>query len=333
MRRARRAVSRADARVVSVLVAIFVSFAVIGCGNGDQIPSPATTSPTAGETGTPTQRTVTSLDFPVRIAVTLPIFEDFVRRVGGDHVEVFSLVPEGQDPTTYTLTAADIELLKGVKFVYVNGLGLDDQILESVEANRDEDAYVIPFGPNVRSPSGGGVYADEAGDEPHLWLDPDLAAVYVAIVADEFVIYDGTNRAFYDDKFRASTDALTGLADELSVQLSHIPDGQRKLIASSEALAHVGRRFAFEIVGTVTGGGAGESDQDAVQRLVRLVEAEGVPAVFAEYGHDASLIEAVAEKTGAELCTLYTDIVDDDITNYEDMMRANVAGIVRCLGG
>lgn len=292
-------------------------------------PNSDSAAPTAA--ATPGPRALTSLDLPVRVAVTLPIFEDFVRLAGGDHVDVISIVPSGSDPKTYVMTAEDIELLEGVEFFYLNGLGLDDHLRDSIEERRDETSHVIPFAPNVRSPTSAGEYATTAGDEAHLWLDPDLAAIYVAIIADEFVIYDEVNRSFYDTRFRQAVDALKMFGDELAAELAVIAPDRRKIVAPSGALTHIARRFGFSLVRLASEPAQNESRAETVQRLKSVVEEQAVPAVFAEYRHDNSIIEEVAAEAGVQLCTLYTDIAPSVPMSYEDLMRANVAELIRCL--
>lgn len=279
-----------------------------------------------------TPRPLTSLDLPVKIAVTLPVFEDFVRRAGGDHAEVFSLVPPGVAPENYEFTEDDIASMEGVLFFYVNGMGIDDHLQEAIEQYRDEQSYVIPFGPNVRSPTMSPMYADESGDEAHLWLDPDLAAVYVAIVADEFVIYDEVNRIYYDERLAEEIADLKGLGNDLAEEVEEgIPEARRLIVTHSEALTHLARRFSLEVVATALGSGINESRGETVDRLVQAVVANDVPAVFAEYGRDDEIMRAVAAEAGVEVCTLYTDVADAGLLGYEEMMRANVAEMIRCL--
>jgi ABC-type Zn uptake system ZnuABC Zn-binding protein ZnuA len=95
-------------------------------------------------------RPPTEHELPIRIAVTLPIFEEFTRVGGGDNVDVISLIPPDADPHSYTLT--DTEALKGIDFFFLNGLGLDSRFRDVIESNRDEVSYVIPFAPNTLSP-------------------------------------------------------------------------------------------------------------------------------------------------------------------------------------
>jgi len=163
-----------------------------------------------------------------------------------------------------------------------------------------------------------------------LWLDPELASVYVAIIADEFVIYDEMNRDFYDESFRTASAALDGLADELDAELQAIPESRRKLVVSSAALTHFARRFGLQVVATAKPQGS-ETHAQAVQRIAQLVEDESVPAVFAEYGHDASIVEEAASMAGVPVCTVYTDVASANVPDYDSLMRANVAELLRCL--
>jgi len=277
------------------------------------------------------------MELPITVAVTLPLFEEFVREMGKDNVEVFSLVPPGADPHTYQLTQRDIERMRGVDFFFVNGLGLDQHIQDVIEANRDETAYVVPFAPNVRSPQGAAqgnpeLTAQQAGDNAHLWLDPNLAWVYPELVADEFAIYDGVRTAFYDENFVVYRDQLVALREEIKAQLAAIPSENRKIITYHDSFAHFARVFALENAGFAVSLPGGAAEPSVVDNLVQTISDQNIPAVFAEHGYDAGVMNTIASRAGGiPVCTLYTDILDDSVTTYAEMMRANAAELVRCL--
>ncbi len=277
-------------------------------------------------------RSPTEMELPIRIAVTLPLFEDFASEAGGGNVEVISLIPPGADPHTYELTAQDIEKMKGVDFFFLNGLGLDSRLQDVIEANRDEGSYVIPFAPNTLSPAGAGRTAEQAGDNAHLWLDPSLAYVYVEIVADELVIYDGIRKDTYDANFGDFKERMLDFQDEIYAQLQGVPAERRKIITQHNSFEHFARKFELESTGHLVDAPGASPAPDAVARLVQTVQEQGIPAVFAENGYDTALMQQVADQAGVQLCTLYSDIVETTLT-YEQMMRANADEIVRCLGG
>ncbi len=278
-------------------------------------------------------RRPTELQLPIRVAVTLPLFEQFVTEVGKDKVNVISLVPPGADPHDYRLTDADIVRIKDVDFFFVNGGGLDKQLQDAIEANRKERSYVIPFAANVTSPQGGGRTAEEAGDNPHLWLDPSLASVYAEIVADEFNIYDSVRQDFYNANFVSYRKRLAGLTQDISAQVQAIPLQRRKLLSFHDAFTHFARKFGLEVAGYVVSNPPDEPATGSIAQLEQVVRDAKIPAVFAEHGYDAAAINLLGSATGARVCTLYSDILDDAAGNYEEMMRANAAELVRCLGG
>lgn len=313
-------------------VACAIALLVLACGSDSKdSPQPddavGTPSPTAFQLP---QRSPTELDLPIRIAVTLPLLEEFAREAGGESVEVISLIPPGADPHSYEFTTEDILRMKNIDFFFLNGAGLDSRLQDVIEANRDEDSHVIPFAPNMLSPQGDGRTAEQAGDNPHLWLDPSLAFVYVEIVDDELIIYDGIRQALYDAKFNEFKQKMLGLQAELYAQLQALPAERRKLVTLHNSFDHFARKLDLEVAGFAADTPT-ESPADAVDRLATLVRDQAIPAVFAEYGYDDGIISQVAETAGVPVCTLYSDIVDGGLT-YEQAMRANADEIVRCLG-
>ena len=180
-----------------LLATLTLAFVACGGENGnadDGTPTPAAALSSAATPFTLPARPPTEHELPIRIAVTLPLFEEFAKVAGGEYVDVISLIPPGADPHSYTLT--DTAVLKGIDFFFLNGLGLDSRFKDVFESNRDEVSYVIPFAPNTLSPQGGGLTEEQAGDNAHMWLDPSLAYVYVEIVVDEMVIYDGIRQDY-----------------------------------------------------------------------------------------------------------------------------------------
>jgi ABC-type Zn uptake system ZnuABC Zn-binding protein ZnuA len=272
------------------------------------------------------------MELPIRIAVTLPLFEEFARVAGAENVEVFSLIPPGVDPHSYELTQQDIERMKGVDFFFLNGAGLDARMQDVIEANMDEDAHVIPFAPNILSPTVSGQTAEVAGDNPHLWLDPGLAYVYVEIVADELIIYDGINEDLYDANFTAFKDRMFALQNELYAILLPVPPERRRIVSYHDAFSHFARKFDLEVAGYAVDAPGDSVAPDAISRLAATVREDGIPAVFAESGYDTAPIDQLAAETGAQVCSLYSDLPDTTLT-YEAMMRANIETVARCLGG
>lgn len=274
---------------------------------------------------------------PIQVVVTLPVFADFVHEIGGENVQVSSLIPEGADPHTYEPKPDDAGLIAEADIILVNGLGLEEPSLEFISEHRASGlTLLVTIAANVPSPTAEQpldrpVFATEAGDDPHLWLDPKLARTYPETVADSLKIVDGENDPFYEATFRAYLDRLQELDREMAATLESIPPERRKLVTYHNSLFHFARRYGLEVVGVATEDPARAPGPDETAELARTAQQEGVRAFFGEIGFDNGPLEEAAAAADLMVCTLYTDSVDEGATTYLDMMRANAQELDRCL--
>ena len=296
-----------------------------------------------GETGSPPPRvSPTSHGLPLHVGATLPLFADFVREVGGDNVDVFSILPPGSDPHTYEPTPSDIGRIAEADIIFVNGLqpGLEGSILDVIDSNKGQDTTVIPFMDNLISPRAQElgdpeITAAEADDNPHLWLDVSLARAYASVIADALASEDAANAAFYGDNLSRYDQRLAQLDDDVAAAVDQIPPENRRLVTPHDAFPHLARRYGLEIVGFVVAGPGQDPSPRDIADLTNDIKDQSVPAVFTEpqIGSDSRLLEQIAADAGARVCTLYSDTLTDDVPTYVDMMRFNADELLRCLGG
>ncbi len=319
-------------RPTAIAAALLATLALAACGGGqDTAPSPAV-SP---------QRTVnvSRTTLPIQVGATLPVFADFAREMGKENVEVFSILPPGVDPHTYEPTPSDIRRIAEADIIFVNDKepGLEGAVLDLIQDNKREDAKVIAFMPNIRSPSGERAddpyfTAAKAGDNPHLWLDPFLARSYIDLIADTFIIKDGINADFYNDNREAYRQRLTELDNDITALVDQIPTENRTLVTSHNSFVHFAERYGLELLGFATPSSAQDPNPRDIQRLVTAIRDEGVPAVFSEPGIRDAVLRQVAAEADVQICVLYSDALDDQVQTYIDMMRFNADELARCLG-
>ena len=330
--------------VIPSVAVLFVAVLLSACG-GSGGGREDTSTPRPSSTATPSPQysaAPTHAELPLRVVVTLSVFADFVREMAGDHAELFTLLPPGADPLTYEPTPSDIEKIAAADIIFVNDTkpGVEGSILDVIESNKGENTKVIPFMPNVRSPRAGelgnpDITAAEAGDNPHLWLDPVTARVYANIVSDTFIIEDGINASFYNGNLTDYGKRLFQLRVDFTATVDKIPPDDRQLVTAHDVFVHMARSFGLEIVGFVAGSPGQTPSQREVADLTKEIEQRHVPAVFGEpqIGQATSVLEQIAADTNAKLCTLYSDAAGDPATTYIDMMRFDASELLRCLGG
>lgn len=265
----------------------------------------------------------------VRVVTTLPLFADFVRQVGGDRVEVSSLLPSGADPHTYEPVPRDVRRVAEADVVFANGLDLEAAALRVVTANAKEGALVLLAEEARASQFQGFIPGD-----PHLWMHPLLGSIYAQAVAAHLSKADPSGRAQYEanlDRFQKEIQAAEAYSRQ---KLASVPPERRKLITTHSAFAYLALAFDMD-VGPVVAPGPGQEPSPAdVQAISRAIRDQGVPAVFAEPQLDAEgeVLRQAASDAGVQLCTLYSDSLDDRARTYVDLLRFDADEIARCLG-
>jgi manganese/iron transport system substrate-binding protein len=268
---------------------------------------------------------------PFKIVVSLPVFVDMVKEITGDQAQVTALIPPGADPQTYVPGDDMAATVAQANMIFYNGLGLETPTEQFINANRNHAAFFVDFAHNVPSPStkqpvSKPISAEQAGDDPHLFLDPVLAPVYPETVADSMVIKDGQNAAYYNGRFTAYKQKLVALDAEIKQQIDAIPAPERSLlITHHNSMIHFARRYGLGVAGTVVDNGQ--------SGLAQIIADKHAPAVFTETGYDATVLTQLANTAGISVCNLDTDSIANADTTYIQMMERDVSEISHCLGG
>ena len=269
----------------------------------------------------------------VKAVSTISVFEEIVRQIGGDRVDASSLLPAGADPHTYEPTPGQVRAVTEADVVFANGLDLEPGALKVIEPNLPSGTPVVKLAEEAID---AGFPAQEGGDEPtnpHLWLSVDAAREYARTIRSALTEVDPEGAATYKDNYEAFLNQLDDLAEYVEGKLASLPAERRKLMTTHDAFAYMADYMGLEVVGVVAESPGQEPSASDVANLVRTIEELRVPAVFEEpqLGAEASVLERAAEDAGIEVCTLYSDALDDDVPTYIDLIRHNAEEVARCL--
>jgi ABC-type Zn uptake system ZnuABC Zn-binding protein ZnuA len=277
---------------------------------------------TASPSGPPTLTVVTSTT----------VFADMVAQVGGSLVNVHSLVPANGDVHTFSPRPSDIRQLAAAKLVVMNGLGLDDWLLKSISAV-NENAPVVQLAPNL--PGVEYITGDEGSGppNPHLWLDPVIAQLYVDRIESGLAQADPANAAAYDRQAAAYRARLGELDTWVQTQIATIPPGNRRFVAFHDAFPYYARAYGLEIVGVAVAAPGQDPSAGYTAQLIAAIKAAHVKAIFSEAQFPPKLVDQLAQQTGATVvATLYDDSIGNPpITTYEAIVRWDTQQFVTAL--
>lgn len=276
----------------------------------------------------------------LKVVATVSMLADAVRNVGGDRVDVSSLLGEGVDPHTYRPTRTDIARLSGADIVFANGLHLEAQLEDALRALARSKPVVfaaerIPAERRLADP------AYPGRSDPHVWMEPELWIQVVDSVRDALIERDATGRTTYEAGARAYGEELRKLDAYARKALGSLPQEARLLVTAHDAFSYFGRAYGFEVEGIQGLSTESEAGLKRIEELVQLVVARKIKAVFFESSVPDRNVRALVEgaaAVGHKLAIggeLYSDALGAPGT-YEGtligMLDHNVTTIARALG-
>lgn len=279
-------------------------------------------------------------DGRLRVATTfLPLYS-LTAAIAGEDALVENLLPPGVGPHEYAFAPSDIERLSRADVLVANGLGLEEWLADVVAtANPDIAVVEASAGITTRTPLEAIRLGEEEEDEeehgpadPHVWLDPVRAKAMAGNIAVALSAADPDNAAGYRSRLAVLEGRLDALDRDIRETLAPLPD--KRFVAFHDAFGYFAERYGLETVAVVEASPGKEPSPADVARIVTLIRAERVKAIFSEPQFSPRIVETIAAETG--LVTHPLDPLETgDFTAdaYERGMRANLASFAAALRG
>ncbi|MBN1217366.1 MAG: zinc ABC transporter substrate-binding protein [Anaerolineae bacterium] len=302
--------------------------------------------PTAGDhtAKMPALEAVTLADGEkLKVVATTSIVADVVKNIGGDKIDLTTLLPIGTDPHTFNPAPADLAAVADAHVVFANGMGLEEFLDEMVK-NAGGDAIVIQVSAGVETRQ-----LDEAegeqheaenhrhkGADPHTWTSPANVKVFVHNIEHTLSALDPANSEIFEAKAKVYEAQLDELDTWVKTQIDTIPAENRELVTDHTAFGYYADRYGLEQVGAVipSFSSAAESSAKELANLEDAIKAYQVKAIFVGTSVNPSLSERVADDTGVKLVTLYTGSLGQTgsgVESYLAYIRYNTRAIVEAL--
>ena len=272
----------------------------------------------------------------VKAVASFSILGDMVKQVGGDRVEVITLVGPDGDAHVFTPTPADAKTLASAAVFFVNGLGFEGWI-ERLEKSSGFKGKVVVASTGVKPRT---MVEEEGGKpetitDPHAWQDLANGKLYVDNIRDGLIAADPEGRAVYEANAAKYLDAIAEEDTVVRAALAALPEARRKIITSHDAFGYFGAAYGLEIIAPEGVSTESEASAQDVAKIIRQIRQEKIPAVFLENVTDHRLLDQIARETGAKIGgTLYSDALsgpDGPAPTYLDMFRHNVGTLTAAL--
>jgi zinc/manganese transport system substrate-binding protein len=262
---------------------------------------------------------------PLRVVTSFSILADMAHNVGGNDIDVTSLVGRDADAHVYQPTPEDAKTLANADLIFVNGLGFDGWMTRLIAASGTKARTVT-----VTNGLKGRLLVNLKGEvDPHAWQNATNGRLYVRTIAaalEQALPADAQKIAPRAAAYDASLDQMDRF---IHLQFAGIPEKQRVIILSHDSFGYFGA--AYGITFLAPEGLSTESEPTAmdVAKLLRQIKSAGIHTLFIENMSNPKLIEQIARDAGADIGgTLYSDALSPSpgpAPTYLAMFRNNVS--------
>ncbi len=268
----------------------------------------------------------------LKVVTTFTIIADMARNVAGDAADVVSITRPGAEIHNYQPTPQDLISAQDADLVLWNGLNLE-LWFERFFANLSGVPSVTVTDGIVPIGIGDGPYTGKPN--PHAWMSPENAAIYVENIRRALSEADPANAATYDANAAAYTAAIRGTVEPIRERLAAIPEERRWLVTSEGAFSYLARDFGLRelFIWPINADQQGTPRQ--VRHVIDEVRRNAIPVVFSESTVSPDPAQQIARETGARYGgVLYVDTLseaDGPVPTYLDLLRVTTETVAQGL--
>ena len=270
----------------------------------------------------------------VKAVATFSILGDIVARVGGDRVDVTTIVGPNADTHVYEPKPSDAVAVDQADIVFVNGLGFEGWLDRFVQSTSFA-------GPVVVASEGVKTHTmDEDGTvvtDPHAWQSLKNGLLYVKNVAAGLCAADAAGCATYEANAMAYSSEIAALDAQVMADIAAVPEAKRQVITTHDAFGYFGEEYGVRFLAPEGISTDSEASAADVAKLIGQIKSDGVTALFIENMSDGRLVEQIANETGVTVGgELYADALsepDQGAGTYLDMFKHNIGLLVPAMTG
>lgn len=279
---------------------------------------------------------------PLQVVSSFSILTDLVEQVGGEHVQVYTLIKANTDAHSFEPSAQDARHLSGAQLVFANGLEFEPWLGRLTRASGFQGMTVlvsngiVPLkidGDEHEHESGHHEHEHEHGEyDPHAWQNVLNVVIYVQNIASALAQADPVHTEYYEKRAHDYIRELHALDTDISNSMKEIPRERRILVTAHDSFAYFADRYELTTFSALGVTNEALPSAAGIAQLIRQIRSQHIPALFLEKNINPRILEQVIRETNAVLGgSLYTDALSPEGTqadSYVKMMRANLTTLL-----
>ncbi|WP_369609003.1 metal ABC transporter substrate-binding protein [Snodgrassella alvi] len=270
---------------------------------------------------------------PLPVITSFSILGDVTRQIGGERVQVRSLIGYDQDAHMYQLVSKDLRDMRSARLILLNGLGLEPLSLQRAAQQSRVPLATVTQGiqPLMMTDDG---HDHHQHTDPHIWNDPVLMQTYARNVAKALIKVDPQGKAYYQQRLAAYQRQLAELNNWATKIFNAVPADKRKVLTGHDAFAYMAKRYNIQFIAPQGVSTEAEPSARQVAAIISQIRREHIKAIFIENIKNPKMVQRIASETQTKISgRLYSDALSNGApaATYIDMFRFNVNALAAAM--
>ncbi|XCW85051.1 metal ABC transporter substrate-binding protein [Snodgrassella alvi] len=270
---------------------------------------------------------------PLPVITSFSILGDVTRQIGGERVQVRSLIGYDQDAHMYQLVSKDLRDMRSARLILLNGLGLEPLSLQRAAQQSRVPLATVTQGiqPLMMTDDG---HDHHQHTDPHIWNDPVLMQTYARNVAKALIKVDPQGKAYYQQRLAAYQRQLAELNNWATKIFNAVPADKRKVLTGHDAFAYMAKRYSIQFIAPQGVSTEAEPSARQVAAIISQIRREHIKAIFIENIKNPKMVQRIASETQTKISgRLYSDALSNGApaATYIDMFRFNVNALAAAM--
>lgn len=263
----------------------------------------------------------------LNVATTITFYEDLIKNIGQDKIEVKSIMGIGEDPHIYTAKPKDYSLLKNADIVIYSGIHLEGKLTDILES-ANKNTYVLADSLSSE---------DILGEDPHIWFSIRNYKKMANYVKDILVKNDPSNKLFYEENLKNYLAKLDEMDEYIKSEIAKINPNNRVLITAHDAFSYYAKDYGIKVYSIQGISTVSEASIKDIENIAKFIADNKIKSVFVESSISDKSMLALSQAVknlgfSVELGnTLYSDSMGKEVNTYLKVMKHNTDSIVKGL--
>ena len=267
----------------------------------------------------------------IQVVTSFNAMAEFTKAIGGDKVEVSTIIPDGVEPHDFELKPENMKQLAPAQVFVYNGFGMEPWAQQAIDAAKNSKLITVVATDGVEAIKNTDPeeIKEHGAEDPHAWLSLKNAKIEVKNIKDAFVKADPANKDYYEKNYNEYVAKLDAMIKKYEDQFAKAP--HKNFVTGHAAFAYLCRDFGLEQNSVEDVFAEGEPNAAQLAGLVKYCKENNITTIFAEEMASPEVSKTLASEVGAKVETIYTIESNEDNKTYLERMDENLTKIAASL--